>query len=81
MTTQLALQGPAFKTVDKLYSDAILEKVDAAVKVAKDLVGKEEEEVKQLEELREKIENDRKALVAKIREFDRRFGGYYGTGF
>lgn len=85
MTIQLGLHGAAFKTVDKLYSAAILEQIDDALKkwasVKSDVTDAEVKEVEEMAELEEKVEKDSKALVAKVRAFDRKFGGYYGTGF
>lgn len=78
METQLALTGKAFRTVDKLYAEAILQDVEAALKTWDVLEEKERGEEKQMEE---KVRTDQKALRDKVRAFDRKYGGHYGTGF
>lgn len=78
--TQLALTGRAFGTVDKLYSEAILQDVEDALKTwdtvkEKGKVG--EEQILFEDSLRV----DKQALRDKVRAFERKYGGHYGTGF
>lgn len=63
--------------MDKLYSEAILQDVEAALKIWDALEEKQEGEM----EMEEKVRTDQKALREKVRAFDRRYGGHYGTGF
>lgn len=78
MHKQLGLTSGAFRTVDKLYAEAILQDVEAALKTWDVLEEKEKGEEKEMEE---KVRTDQKALRDKVRAFDRSYGGHYGTGF
>lgn len=78
----LALKPTAFGRQENAISTVVLAGADIVLRVltlAKRAAGGRLEAAEALKE--QEFVRDRHALMVKVRGYERRYGGYYGTGF